>query len=226
MLPHVQPAGQRQAVLWVPWLHCKWGGVPAPGLASITLLPLCRLCNMALTHASLPAPRLPATRPPAHPSRTLYGEFLRSYTCPEWMGKEAVHVCTALLYQLNVNMPVEAAVNLTDQAIKRAFEKQGRPVPEQLFAAAQEAGSASSSSSSSSSEGGSSSAAAAIGEPGRQPNVPAAPGGGESTGQLPPRQARVSVMASAQLLLLGAAAGAVLAAATGPLVRQWRHRWR
>ncbi|KAL4444320.1 hypothetical protein ABPG75_012057 [Micractinium tetrahymenae] len=73
-------------------------------------------------------------------NRTEYGHFLRHYSCPKWMRQEARGVCNALLYQLNVVVPVEAAVNLTDRAVLRAFETQGRRPPERLFTAAGAAG--------------------------------------------------------------------------------------
>ncbi|KAL4440097.1 hypothetical protein ABPG75_003098 [Micractinium tetrahymenae] len=68
--------------------------------------------------------------------RETYDQFLSTYSCPPAWPKEQRADCKNLLYHLNTHIDIETvAFNLTDAAIKRAFEKQGRPLPADLLVA-------------------------------------------------------------------------------------------
>ncbi|KAL4444318.1 hypothetical protein ABPG75_012055 [Micractinium tetrahymenae] len=142
--------------------------------------------------------------------RETYGQFLSTYSCPPAWPKEQRAACKNLLYHLNTHIDIETvAFNLTDAAIKRAFEKQGRPLPADMLAGGAEgsSGSGEGSQEDGSSSGGNLAARGAERGGGAAPAVlqqHLAAGDGGLT-------AALAQEGGIELLLLGVAIGAVAA---------------
>ena len=67
--------------------------------------------------------------------RSLFGEFMATYQCPKGLNRRMQHACREMLHNLNVVMPVGAALQQAERAVRKAYKQQGREPPGDLLAA-------------------------------------------------------------------------------------------